>query len=509
MTHPTWQSTSLPPKETPSRVELVDIPAGPKLDDYAASMHLTSVVAELREAASALGPKLKGRSVLMVNSTARGGGVAEMLPRMVGILNELGVRTSWAVIGTNETAFFDLTKRVHNLIHGVGHPELSEADRDLYEDVSSGLAGQLRSYLKPQDLLVIHDPQPAGVGAKVKAELGVKAVWRCHIGLDKVLPQTKAAWKFLRPHLEAYDHGIFTAPEYIPDFFSERATIIHPGLDPYTAKNRELSLPRLCGILYAAKLARLEGPNLTDPFIRPAERLQADGRFKPATEPEDFGILSRPVVMQVSRWDNLKGWVQLLDGFLRIKRNLDRYAAIGDPTHRKTLELMRLVLAGPEPAAVKDDPEATGVLARLVATYRKLDPTIQRDVVVLSLPMASHAENALMVSALQKCSTVVVQNSIQEGFGLTATEPMWKGTPTLVSSACGLRQQIRPGEHGLMISRPGDPDDVADTLNRLLADPAKREEMARNAQRRVRDDFLVFTQLRRYLRVLSDLASRN
>ena len=112
-----------------------------------------------------------------------------------------------------------------------------------------------------------------------------------------------------------------------------------------------------------------------------------------------------------------------------------------------------------------------------------------------------------MVAALHSCSSVVVQNSIQEGFGLTATEPMWKGTPTLVSSACGLRQQVRPGEHGLMIKSPSDPNDVASTLSQLLADPVKRAEMARNAQRRVRDDFLVFTQLRRYLKVLSDCVS--
>jgi trehalose synthase len=502
MAESTWQSTSLPPKVS-SRVGLVDIPGGPGLDDYAASMHLTSVVAALREAASAFGPKLRGRSVWMVNSTARGGGVAEMLPRMVGILNELGVTTKWAVIGTERMEFFDLTKRIHNLIHGVGVPELSEADRELYDSVSSSLAMQLRPYLKSEDVLVVHDPQPAGTGSKVKAELGLKTVWRCHIGLDRVVPQTKTAWKFLRPFVQEYDRGIFTAPEYIPDFFADRATVIHPGLDPYTPKNRELTLPELTGILYASRLTRVAGPTVGEPFGRAAERLQADGSFQPATEPEDFGVLSRPIVMQVSRWDNLKGWIPLLEGFIRIKQDLDRYAAAGSAEHRRTLELMRLVLAGPEPAAVQDDPEARDVLNQLVTTYTRLEPAIQRDVVLLSLPMESHVENALMVSALQKCSTVVVQNSIQEGFGLTATEPMWKGTPTLVSSACGLRQQVRPGEHGLMIEDPSDPDDVADTLNRLLADPAKRAEMARNAQRRVRDDFLVFTQLRRYLELLA------
>ena len=487
-------------------IELVDIPAGPNLDDYAASMNLTTAVQQLRDAAAKHGPKLQGRTVWMVNSTARGGGVAEMLPRMVGILNELGVTTKWAVIGTDKTAFFDLTKRVHNLIHGVGTPELSTDDAALYDEVNSTLASEMRSILKPHDVLVIHDPQPAGMGSKLKQDLGLTAVWRCHVGLDSHVPQTKAAWNFLKDHVTPYDHAIFTAPDYIPSFLQDRAAIIHPALDPYTAKNRELSLPDLMGILYAAKLVPAPGPVLGAPFKHPAERLQADGTFKPATEPENFGVLYRPYVMEVSRWDNLKGWVQLLDAFIHIKQNLAEYAAQGDATHRRTLELLRLVLAGPETAAVADDPEAKDVLERLCTTYANLDPSIQKDVVLLSLPMASRTENALMVSALQKCATVVVQNSIQEGFGLTATEPMWKGTPTLVSSACGLRQQVVPGEHGLMIEDSSDPMSVADTLNRLLAHPAKRAEMARNAQRRVRDDFLVFTQLRRYLEVLAGCA---
>ena len=485
-------------------IELVNIPSGPGLDDYAAAMYLTGAVEQLRATARELAPKLAGRTVWMVNSTASGGGVAEMLPRMVGILNELGVNTKWAVIGTDKLAFFDLTKRVHNLIHGVGTAQLSPVDADLYDSVSSDLCGELRTWLAPQDVLVIHDPQPAGMGAKLKAELGIKAVWRCHIGLDRHVPQTRAAWNFLRPYVDSYDHAIFTATEYIPSFLEGRTSIIHPALDPFTEKNRPLPLPELTGILYAARLAPAPGEILTQRFSRPAERLQPDGSFKPATEPEDFGVLWRPYVVEVSRWDTLKGWVQLLDAFIDLKQNLAKYAEQGDQRHRRTLELVRLVLAGPEPAAVKDDPEAQEVLKELCSTYTKLDPAIQADVALISLPMTSRTENALMVSALHSCATLVVQNSIQEGFGLTATEPMWKGTPMVVSSACGLRQQVKPGEHGLMIQDPSDCHDVARTINAVLADPVQRATMARNAQRRVRDDFLVFTQLRRYLKVLAD-----
>jgi len=238
---------------------------------------------------------------------------------------------------------------------------------------------------------------------------------------------------------------------------------------------------------------------LKPPFSHPAERLQADGTFGPATEPEDLGILYRPIVMEVSRWDRLKGWAPLVEGFATLKRSIP---SVTDVDHRKVLEDVALLLVGPEPAAVSDDPEAVDVLNELTSIYRSLPRELQRDIALLSLPMTDSRENALMVNALQTAASVVVQNSVREGFGLTATEPMWKGTPVLVSSACGLRQQVRPGIEGEMIRNADDPDEIAAALDRLLRDPDRRATMARNAQRRVREEFLVFTQVRNDLRVL-------
>ncbi|SVC86256.1 uncharacterized protein METZ01_LOCUS339110, partial [marine metagenome] len=152
------------------------------LDDYEAVGFLSASVQSLRAEARSLVPKLDGRKVWMVNSTARGGGVAEMLPRMISIMRELGVETEWLVIGSDKPEFFTLTKRLHNLIHGSGDPRLTSEDRAVYASVSQENADALRSRVQPSDLLVIHDPQPLGSGAKLRRALDVPAVFRCHIG---------------------------------------------------------------------------------------------------------------------------------------------------------------------------------------------------------------------------------------------------------------------------------------------------------------------------------------
>ncbi len=438
----------------------------------------------------------------MVNSTARGGGVAEMLPKMISLLGELGLPARWAVIGSDEPRFFALTKRIHNLIHGEGDPELTADDRALLEEVNRRNAAELRHQIRPGDILVVHDPQPLALGAMLKGELGLPTVWRCHIGLDERLPQTRAAWRFLRPYAETYDHAVFSAPEYIPSFLGGRSTIIHPALDPCSHKNRELSPHKLVGILCNAGLKLAHHPVLTPPFWESAQRLDPGGRFVPATDLEEIGLLYRTIVTQISRWDRLKGWRPLMEGFVRLKQRLANDSGY-DPRHRHRLEIVRLVLAGPDPASIQDDPEGRGVLEELCSFYTGLPPERQNDVALLTLPMGSRKENALMVNALQRCSTVVVQNSLREGFGLTATEAMWKHVPVLGTHACGIRQQVRHGVDGLLVSDPHDADEIADKLDELLEDPARRELMGRSGQRRAHNHFLVFTQLCNWIRVLA------
>ena len=314
-------------------VETVAVDEALTLEDYQAVVHLSEAVRSLRTEARSLVPHLEGRTVWMLNSTARGGGVAEMLPRMITILRELSVSTEWAVIGTADPAFFTLTKRIHNLIHGSGDPELTANDRALYEAVSRENAESLRGRLRPGDLLVVHDPQPLGVGAILRRELDVRAVFRSHIGLDETNRQTSAAWDFLKPYARCYDHAVFTAPEYIPDYLAGRAGVIRPAIDPLSHKNRDLLVTRLVGILCNARLASEQHPVVPLEYPDVAKRLAPDGRFLPADHSGGIGLLFRPIVTQISRWDHLKGFKPLLDGFVRLK---ERVALGGttDGTHQ-------------------------------------------------------------------------------------------------------------------------------------------------------------------------------
>lgn len=481
----------------------MDIPPGPSLDDYAAHLHLAPLVQGLRDQARPLAARLRGRTVWMVNSTATGGGVAEMLPRLVSTLGELGVRTRWIVMGSDEHRFFSLTKRLHNLIHGAGEARIDDTDRAVYDAVSLANHEMLAEHVAPGDVVVAHDPQPAGAVAILRKRFPIEAIWRCHIGLDREDERTRLAWSFLEPWLEPYDRAVFSVQAYVPPFLRERAVVIPPAIDPLSHKNRELNIHKLTGVLAASCLLPQAHPQISEPFSQPAHRLQPDGTFAPALEPEDLGLLYRPIVTQVSRFDRLKGFLPLLRGFARLRALGAEHGHRLPERDRKRLEIVRLVLAGPDPRGVRDDPEGEEVLEELCSAWRELSPRLQQDIAILVLPMVSRKENALMVNALQRCSTVVAQCSLREGFGLTATEAMWKGCPVLVTHAAGLRAQVRPGIDGALVHDPEDAEELAIALGFMLTAAKQRTIWGKNGQRRVADEFLIFSQVRRWLELLA------
>ncbi len=484
----------------------VEVRSPNRLADFAEFAHLVAAVQALQTEAQPLLPKLTDRTIWMVNSTPTGGGVAEMLPTMVSLLRDLGLRVEWVVIDTEERGFFEVTKRIHNLLHGEGDPSLGPADRALFESVNRQNAAFLRARVRNGDILIVHDPQPLPLAGMLQEELDLTTIWRCHIGLDDETPATRAAWEFLEPYAMAYEHAVFSAPEYIPHYLAGHATIIYPAIDPLSPKNRELGLHHTVGVLANSGLAVAPGPLVTPPYERLAERLGSDGRFHPANLSGDFGLLTRPIVTQISRWDGLKGFAPLLDAFARYKRRLLQGGWSDHPRHRIRQEIVRLVLAGPDPESIQDDPEGLGVLNALVERYRSLDPLIQESIAILTLPMQSPEENAYMVNALQRASSIVVQNSLREGFGLTIAEAMWKRVPILSNrQACGPRQQVRDGLDGRLMADPTDAEALADTLDAMLADVAGRQVWARNAQRRVYNRFLVFAQLGEWLRLFAQM----
>lgn len=436
---------------------IVDISLDRNLGDYEAISHLAPAVRELRTQAAALRRRLEGRTVWMVNSTERGGGVAEMLPAMVMMLRELGVQTEWVVLESEDAAFFAFTKRLHNMIHGEGDPEIGAAEREVFEAVNQQNAAFLEERMRDGDVLAIHDPQPMPLASILRERRRIATLWRCHIGLDEDSPASAAAWEFLARYAPAYDQAIFSAPEYIPGYFRTRAAVIYPAIDPLGPKNRALSIHEVVGILVNSALASNPGPVLTPPCRWVAERLMPDGSFRPANMSEDIGLLTRPIVTQISRWDHLKGFAPLMRAFARMKAAVYDNGGIADPLHRRRLELARLVLGGPDPASVADDPEGSEVLDELIRIYGELPDFVQRDIALVALPMNDPRQNALMVNALQRTSSIVAQNSLREGFGLTVTEAMWKHIPVLTNRrACGPRQQVRDDIRRIMPwLRPG------------------------------------------------------
>ncbi len=488
---------------------LVEIPPRPSLTEYEAIAHLAPAAEALRAHAREVAPRLEGRTVWMVNSTAQGGGVAEMLPTMVTLLNELGVDTRWFVIESDEEAFFRLTKRIHNLIHGAGDPLIDASEeRATYEEVNRDNARTLGLLLRDGDVLVVHDPQPMPLAGFLREHCDIHTVWRCHIGLDEENEATRSVWDFLQPYAPDYERSVFSAPEYVPSYFQDRAQLIYPAIDPLSRKNRELHIHSLVGILANSALTVVPGPVVQPPYQHVAQRLQVDGNWSPAVLPADIGLLIRPIVTQISRWDRLKGWLPLMEGFVQLKERLYTTYRSRPALERRRLAQARLVMAGPDPASISDDPEGLEVIEELRAAYVALDDEFKHDIAMIALPMQDPEANALMVNAIQRASTVVVQNSIREGFGLTVTEAMWKRIPVLSNTrAVGPRQQMVHACDGWLIDDPESPTQIADALDYLLNESRERAALARTAQRRAHDNFMTFSQLRSWLGLLEEIVT--
>ncbi|MAD97958.1 MAG: group 1 glycosyl transferase [Flavobacteriaceae bacterium] len=475
-------------------MQKIEIKEGPRFEHYRAYGSLTSTVDSFLKKVQGPVSKLKDHTIWMINSTAIGGGVAEMLPSQMRILRELGMSIEWLVIEASNPDFFTLTKRIHNAIHGSGDGAFNEADKEVYEAVNRENLDAALSLIQHGDLVVVHDPQPLPLGRMIKEHLDVSLIWRCHIGLEEQNEVSNAVWDFLSPYFEPYNEFVFSLESYTPKQLEGRTTIITPSIDPLSHKNRTLSLDKCLGVLHQSGIINTKPPLLYPFYEHRVRRVMPDGSFGPVNAKSPLDIIWYPTVFQVSRWDRLKGFKELMDAFILLKKRSK------DPNGKsafntKRIKTTRLVLAGPDPKFVADDPEGNQVLQELINTYSELPKEFQDDIALLLLPMDNQKENALIVNALQLASNIVVQNSLQEGFGLTATEAMWKRKCVLVSGAAGLNHQVQHGVNGIMNKNPKDIEALTSTLEFMLNNPHDREAWGFNAQVRVIENFTLFSPL--------------
>ncbi len=377
------------------------------------------VIEELR----VLADHVAGRSMQHINSTPVGGGVAEILTRLVPLIRELGLEASWDVI-KGDQAFFSVTKAFHNALHG--KPE--EITEQMFDIFRANTEMNLRDINFTGDVIFVHDPQPAGLVLR-KKEIGRHWVWRCHIDVSAPQP---GVWNFLRPYIEQYDAAIFSMPD-----FAQRLPILQcrvaPSIDPLADKNKPLDRNYVDGVLEKYKI---------DP--------------------------GRPVLTQVSRFDRFKDPLGVIEAYRLVKK---RYKC-------------QLVLAG---GGASDDPEGEEVL-REVQEKAADDP----DIHVLLLPPFSDLE----INALVRASTVVIQKSVREGFGLTVAEALWKKKPVIGGAVGGIKLQVIDGVTGFLVHSP---EGAANRIAQLLGDRKLRERLGENGHLHVKQNFLLTRHVKDYV----------
>jgi trehalose synthase len=408
-------------------------------------------------AASHTSQALAGRTVWNINSTATGGGVAEMLHTLLGYFLAAGVAARWLVLD-GDAEFFATTKSLHNTIHGVGDPcAFGPAEHEHYSRVLDQNLPEILRLVGSEDLVLLHDPQSAGLVEPLQ-QAGVPVAWRSHIGRDSPNEQSVAAWDFLRRYVGSADAFVFSRRQHVPAWVpQERLWVIPPSIDPLSPKNRTIPAEDCRQILMRAGL--LDGDGATGAVLV---------RGAPAPEP------AARLVVQVSRWDRLKDMAGVMAGFAQAHLPADAH----------------LMLAGPAVSEVSDDPEGADVLDECLDAWKQLPPAAADRVSLVSIPMDDPAENATIVNALQRHAAVLVQKSLAEGFGLTVAEAMWKERPTVASAVGGIQDQIVDGRDGLLVSDPTDLDTFGQAVRSLLIDQDLGQRLGRAGHQRVRERFL-------------------
>jgi trehalose synthase len=434
---------------------------------------------------------LSGRVVVNVNSTPTGGGVAEMLRTLLAYARGVGVNTRWFVIN-GDPDFFGITKRIHNRLYGAlgdGGP-LGKAEQMHYEDVLRSNAAELLTVVRPHDIVLLHDPQVAGLAADF-ARAGATVVWRCHVGSDTANGHVDEAWAFLRPYLEDVDAYVFSRAEFAPPWAdAEHVFVIPPSIDPFATKNQAMEPDEVDALLRYVGLLGGDGRAPSTEFIR------ADG--SPGRVDRHADVLQTgpppppdaPLVVQVSRWDRIKDMSGVMTAFAE---------------HVDATGAAHLLLAGPVVTGVADDPEGSAVLEECVEVWRRLPHADRSRVHLACVPMRDPDENAVIINAIQRHAAVVTQKSLAEGFGLTVAEAMWKSKPIVASAVGGIADQIVSGEDGLLLQDPRDLDAFGQAVRYLLDEPPRAAQLGKNARARAQAEFLGDRHLEQWAQLFAEL----
>jgi len=422
---------------------------------------------------------MRGRTMWHVNTTLVGGGVAEMLGAMLPYLVGAGVDCRWVVV-TGEDDYLEVTKRLHNFLHGFPGDggELGEREARIYEQTLEANAAQLFPRIRAGDVVFVHDPQTAGLIPALKRR-GAVVVWHCHIGTETPNDTVRRAWGFLRDAVCPADRYIFSRRDYLWEGLDPaRHSVIRPSIDPFSAKNEHLEPDQVAAILKAADAVT------GDPDRRPsfARRDHRSGVVAmPVTHAGGGAPVpdGAPVVLQASRWDRLKDPV----GVIRLFAD-----HLAPPTDA------HLVLMGPPVDGVADDPEGLEVLTESVEAASSLPEALRRRV-HLMCPPADGDQADVIVNAMQRRADVVIQKSLAEGFGLVVSEAMWKARPVIAGRVGGIQDQIEHGVSGVLIDDPADGAAFASVTVELLHDRARANEIGTAARERVVDRFLTPRQL--------------
>jgi len=372
------------------------------------------------------------KSILHVNATKFGGGVAEILQNMVALMEELDLDVKWKAFSAPDS-FFQISKKMHNALQGNYKINFSTEEVNQFLEQAKDIYDQVHP---EEDFVIIHDPQPCPIIKHAEKRKG-KWIWRCHIDTSNPNPK---AWDLIFPFLQKYDARIFTMKDFAKSELNDPIFYITPSIDPFSEKNKEMTLD-------VAK-------NIVQKYVP----------------------LDLPIITQVSRFDPWKDPLGVVDAYNKVKEKIPiRLALIGSLAH--------------------DDPEGVEWLEK-VKDYANGDENIH---ILTNLDGVGDIE----VNAFQRVSKIIVQKSLREGFGLTVTEALWKGTPVIGGDVGGIRLQIKDGESGYLVNSI---DETAERILYLLKNPKIAEKMGKEGREKVKNEFLLIRHLEKYLDLFKSIS---